>query len=440
MIFPHIYKLKQPTYSYSHDDSSTHSDKLRGLLRYSPLNVARTQNPHCLFVYTEEDRDHANQLYLALRNGIARFPGCKQLTGITLERDTVEAVKVPRTDDREQADAFFDAIQARLRSGYENPDFAFVLYSKRPNPYVKDPYIAAKVALTEHGVPSQYVSWELLDSRQQFQYAISNLALSFFVKLGGVPWSVSLKRKSPTLVLGIGRANVQNVQSKAHLRLIGYAVCTLSNGLYLDTSFFPPANDYDQFLVNLRDGLREVLDKMLTEHQTVERVTIHISQLERYDTVKLIRNTLSEYERTEQLSVPFELVRLTEDSDFSVLDLSDPGYVSEEGTVVAVGGSHALIVTEGRRERAVWRGRKPVTLELRREYCSPRTLSMRDTVEDAFRLSSVNWRGFNAVTQPVSLQYAKLLAQQVEKMSRFNPQIGALIQQHTNFSTIPWFV
>jgi len=440
MAFPYVYKLGQPAYSYSSDGKRVHRDKLRGLLRYAPLRQPRTRKPHCLFVYTNDDRDHANQLYLGLRNGMANFPGCKRLTGVALERDSVEAVKVPRTGDDEQAKAFSETIRARLAQDSDKPDFAFVLHSRQPNPLVQDPYIAAKVALSESGVPSQYVSWELLNSRQQFQYALSNIALSLFVKLGGVPWSVAVRRKYPTLVLGIGKAEIRDSQSRSPLRLIGYAVCTLSNGLYVDTSFFPPARDYEQFHVNLETGLKEVMDRMLSEYERVEKITIHVSQMERFDTIQVIRQTLSAYEKDRQISVPFELVRLTEDSDFSVLDLSNPGHVSEEGTVVALGQDHALIVTEGRREKAVWRGRKPVTLELRREYRSLPNMGIRDTIEDAFRLSSVNWRGFNAVTQPVSLLYARLLAQQVEKMSSLSPNIGNEIQQHESFNSVPWFI
>jgi hypothetical protein len=440
MNFPYIYRLRRPLYSYSEDGEDTHPDKHRGLLRYTPFQAARTTAPKCLFVFMQGDREHANQLYLSLRNGLARFPGCKQLTGISLEVDNVEAVKVPEESERDQARAFFDAIENRLTNNTEKPDFAFVLYSRQPKPRVQDPYHSAKAALTKHGVPSQYVSWELLNSSNQFRYAISNIALSFFVKLGGVPWSISLDRKAPTLVFGIGRAETEDPASRTRHRLVGYAICTLSNGIFLDTSFFPPAETYQQFLTHLEQGLREVLDKMLGKHKGVDKVTIHITRLERRETVAVVRKTIRSYERTSQIPIPFELVRLTADSDFSVFDLSHPGYVSEEGTIVALGQDHALIVTEGRREKAVWRGRKPVTLEMHREYYSSPSLQIRDTIEDAFYLSSVNWRGFNVITQPISLQYAKLLAQQVAKMSHVEPNICSYIQEHEEFNAVPWFI
>jgi hypothetical protein len=440
MSFPYVYRLRRPLYSYSEDGENTDPDKLRGLLRYTPFREAKTKEPSCLFVFMQKDRDHANNLYLTLRNGIARFPGCKQLTGISLERDNVEAVRVPEKSEKDQAQAFFDSIEDRLTSRAEKPDFAFVLHSRQPKPYLQDPYDWAKAALTKHSIPSQYVSWELLDSPNQFRYAISNIALSFFVKLGGVPWSISLEKKAPTLVVGIGRAETEDPTSRTRRRLTGYAICILSNGLYLDTSFFPPAETHNQFLIHLVQGLREALNKLLDSHKDVEKVTIHVSRFERRETIQAVKRVIWEYEQTQQIPIPFEVVRLTEDSSFSVFDLSHPGYVSEEGTIVALGRSHALIVTEGRREKAVWRGRKPVTLEIHREYCSSPSLQIRDTIEDAFHLSSVNWRGFNVITQPISLQYAKLLAQQVAKMSHVEPDICSHIQEHEGFNAIPWFI
>jgi argonaute-like protein len=438
-MFPHSYRLRRPRYCYSEAGDRTHEDKLRGLLTHAPLRPARVTEPRCLFVFLDEDRDHANQLYLALRNGIAQFPGCKRLTGISLERDRVESLRIDGGDGNDLPKRFADAIGHRLASASALPDLALVIYTKQPDPD-KDPYPAAKAILTRFGVPSQYISWELLDAEQQFRYAVSNLALNIFVKLGGVPWSVSLKRERPTLVLGIGRAVTKDPTTQATRRRIGFATCVLSNGVYLNTSFFPPADTHHDFLVTLRSGLAEALEQQGSELGRAERLTIHVSQFEKRDVIRVVRETVTEHESVKGLVLPFEIVRLSDKSDFAVFDTSDEGYIAEEGTVVALGQAHALLVTEGRREKAVWRGRKPVTLEIHREESSMPGLSMRDTIEDAFALSSVNWRGFNAVTQPVTLQYAQLLAHQIEKMARSEPDIASILQGQKGLNTVPWFV
>jgi hypothetical protein len=242
------------------------------------------------------------------------------------------------------------------------------------------------------------------------------------------------------LVLGIGRAETEDPNSKTRRQLIGFATCVLSNGIFLNTSFFPPANTNKQFLSHIEQGLSNMLDNILTEHPNVARVTVHVSRFESHETISILADTIRCYEQRSKFPIPFELVRLTQDSDFSVYDLSHPGYVSEEGTIVALGQDHALIVTEGRREKAVWRGRKPVTLEMHREYFSSPSLQLKDTIEDAFYLSSVNWRGFNVITQPITLQYSRLLIQQVAKMSRVIPDICTYIKNNDEFSSVPWFI
>lgn len=440
MNFPFKYKLKRPLYKYSEAGDQLNQDKLRGLLQNSPLKEARSNVPDCIFVFTEDDRDHANQLYIALKNGIASFPGCKKLAGVNLTQDTVEAIRVPKVKEEDQAKVFYDTIENHLEKRRKAPDFAFTLYSKQPPPAFQDPYQTIKVALTKRGIPSQYVSWELLDSPNQFRYAISNIALSFFVKLGGVPWSISLTRHYPTLVFGIGSVETHDPNSDSRRRWTGFAICVLSDGLFQDASFFAPSISYSKFLRNLKEGLQDTLTRTLEKFESIEKLTIHVSRFERIETVNVIRNTIKNFDKSSDETIPFEIIRITEDSDFTVYDYSHPGYVSEEGTIVALGQNHALIVTEGRREKAVWRGRKPVTLELHRHFSSHPSLNLRDSIEDAFSLSSVNWRGFNVITQPISLQYAKLLTEQVAKMAHVEPNICAFIQKHHVFNSVPWFI
>ena len=70
MQFPSVRQIRRPVYVFSEDGVNTHVDKFRGLLRYAPLRAASIRDPSYLFIFGEGDRDSANQLYFALRNGI----------------------------------------------------------------------------------------------------------------------------------------------------------------------------------------------------------------------------------------------------------------------------------------------------------------------------------------------------------------------------------
>ncbi len=95
MNFPFTQVLSRPTYVFSEDTSKTHADKFRGILRHKPPRPVTLQEPQCLFVFDEADRDDANRLYLALHNGIGSFPSIRQFVGITVTRKKLDALRIP---------------------------------------------------------------------------------------------------------------------------------------------------------------------------------------------------------------------------------------------------------------------------------------------------------------------------------------------------------
>ena len=91
-------------------------------------------------------------------------------------------------------------------------------------------------------LPSQMVTKQLLRMESQFRYAIPNIALSTLAKLGGVPWLV--KRTSE--LTGSGDRG-RHHRRYGHVRqdpprLLGYAICMLSTGPFLDLDFFGVAS------------------------------------------------------------------------------------------------------------------------------------------------------------------------------------------------------
>lgn len=437
MTYPIVLSFERPLYSYSADGTKFFPDKLRGLLRHGPYREAKTTRPSIAFAFVDSDRDYANRLYLSLRNGIRTFPGSERLVRISITRENIHRIPVPAVSPERQARAFHDAICGYL-DAHGRPDFGFILHTKYPQAGTEDPYDWAKAAFTKYGVPTQVVTRELLQSDQQFAFATTNIALAMLVKLGGIPWTLSIRRDAPTLVIGIGRADTRDASDPSGRWLLGYATCVLSSGLYVKTTFFTPACTERDFLVSLEDGLRDVLSGFCRQSE-LARLTVHVSHFLGHDVYQTIQRTVRSLARAEPV-MPIEVVHVNTDSDFTVLDMADPGYVSPEGTCVVLAPEHFLVVTEGRVEKAVWRGRKPVTLELRRNYKSVSSLSMKETAEDAFWLSGINWRGTNAVSRPISIQYAQLIAQSIVKMAKAVPNIATYIRRQSEMVSAPWFI
>jgi Piwi domain len=441
MIYPASQVLSRPSYVFSDDGKNTHTDKFRGILRYKPLHLPRITEPRCLFIFDEADRDEANRLYLAFHKGIGSFPGMRQFIGVTVGRDKLlDALRLPSNTFHGAGKKLYDVVTKFLNDSIQKPDFVYIIGEQRWKYQHPSPYSAIKAALIPFGLPSQMVSKDLLRVENQWQYAVPNVALASLVKLGGIPWLIQRPDSNPAMVLGIGTTLIPETSTSPKKRFLGFAFCMLSNGLFLDLSFIGAAATYDEFLPSLRLGLRETLVRLGTDGRKVSRLTVHVSHFERWKTIQTINEVLDESRGNSQLSIPFEVLRLTHDSPFMVIDPQHPGYVSTEGTVVHLGDNHALIVTEGRQEQAKWRNRKPVTLEVHREHAYPDTMSFEESLNDTFKLCFVNWRAFSTMSVPVSLAYAKMLSDRIAELSLIQPNIVEQLQQQLPLSKSLWFL
>ncbi|MBI2806084.1 MAG: hypothetical protein HYX68_13975 [Planctomycetes bacterium] len=441
MRFPSVRQIRRPVYVFSEDGKQTHVDKFRGILKHSPLKPAKTPDPHYLFIFCQDDRDYANSLYTALRSGMASFPGSHQFVGLSISKDQLEPCRLPTTCFQPGNEKqLYSSVYAHLEKSQKKADFAYIIGSSNWKYHRPSPYGAIKAALLQHGVPSQMVTRQLLQAGSQFRFAIPNIALSALAKLGGVPWLIQRSTEPPALVIGIGTTTVRNPTGQTKERYLGYAICMLSNGLFLDLSFFGASTSHNEFLPKLTEGLGSTLDRLEKAQSKVSRISLHVSQFERYDTISAIANLLGKRKQAQPSPVPFELLRLSHDSSFTVMDFDDPGFVAEEGSVVDLAPRHSLVVMEGRQEKAAWRGRKPVTLEVHREYVSNPSLSFPDSLRDVFHLGFVNWRGFGTKTKPATLAYAKLLSERVADMAAVVPSIIDSIETNVSFGSSLWFL
>jgi hypothetical protein len=426
-------------YVFSKDGASTHVDKFRGLLRYSPFQPAKNADPSYLFIFNQNDRAFANQLFFALSNGIASFPGSRQFVGVSIAKDRLEPLRLAPNLYRAQREReLYEAVCSHLDKSTSKPGFAYIIGDQNWRFHRPTPYGAIKAALLRSGVPSQMVTKQLLQAESQFRYAIPNIALSVLAKLGGVPWLVRRTGEPPALVIGVGTTLVTAPEGKARNRVLGYAICMLSTGLFLDLDFYGVASSHEEFLPTLTEGLSSTLDRLQKANTQISKVSLHVSHFERYETIAAL-TALLDKRKTAQ-PTPFEVLRLSHDSSFMVMDTDDVGYVAEEGTVVLLAQRHSLIVMEGRHEKAPWRGRKPVTLEVHREYASNPSLALGDSLQDVFHLGFVNWRGFGTKTKPATLAYAKLLSDRVADITAVAPEVAEALRCDESLGKSLWFL
>jgi hypothetical protein len=126
------------------------------------------------------------------------------------------------------------------------------------------------------------VTKQLLQAESQFRYAIPNIALSVLAKLGGVPWLVKRSGEVPALVIGVGTTAITDTHGRPHHRLLGYAICMLSTGLFLDLDFLGVASTNEEFVPSLTAGLNATLDRLQEAHKRISRVSLHVAHFERH--------------------------------------------------------------------------------------------------------------------------------------------------------------
>jgi hypothetical protein len=182
------WRLERSGFRFSPSNSrAVHNDRMRGMITFGPYR-ALNQPPTLAFVFPDGSRDAANQLYLGLRNGVGPFPGIQNLFRVKLERDQVRAVTgfpLPnRHNHRDAARRYRDAIQTWIQTENFVPDIFINLHPRSMGWEEDSPYAATKAVLLKDGLLSQNVTFDLLSSSNQFQWAVANIALGIFVKLG----------------------------------------------------------------------------------------------------------------------------------------------------------------------------------------------------------------------------------------------------------------
>lgn len=440
-FYPHYYQIERPTFLYDDHGLKSHLDRLRGLLTHQPLKPSNHQKPRCLFVFREDDRELANTLYLALRNGEKAFPGCSKLVGIHLEKNQVSSVRIPVTHGGNEGAVYLHHIKNFLENNPPAPELVILIHDKGDED--DHPYLPCKAYLASKGIPSQHITRELMKNQTTFKWAIANIALAILVKLGGIPWKVQISRNAPSYIIGVGRKEVPTKNpSKPDERttFYGFTTSILSDGLFQDVRFLDPTSTEHDYYNALKLGVISAIEGALEKGENPAHLTIHVTQQSGRRAVETVRSAINQFKMKMSLAPSFEIVRISDSSDFEVYNPSFDDNVPAEGTVVGISPKRALLLTEGRGEKETWRGRVPIVLDVTREYFDSTARSFDETLEEIFHLSAVNWRGFNAVSTPTSIYYSKLISNLIGHIHALDPKLLSDLKKAVELNSIPWFI
>lgn len=406
----------------------------QGLRAYGAYSVqGLEQAPRLLLAYPSSMHQEAEPFGNKLLTGSGNYPGFTRLFGMPPEREPqVEQLRLPsgpESHDMRRLRLQLDNWAAQQRD--REPDLAIVIVPHTDRWETDTPYYIAKEFFAARGTPSQMVTQELLHDTGRLGWSLANIALASFAKLGGIPWVVDARGQDSDLVVGVGRADVQDGDG-GRRRTFGYAVAFVANGAYRAMSSFPPAADEGDYERQLTTAIAAALCENRPSDLAPDRVIIHLSKRTGEREVRAAQAALREA-GMEQL--PVALLRIDDSSLFEFLDGSQPTYAPPKGLTLRLSERRALVQVET--VSNLGPARRPLLVEL-----DPRSTVGPDAfgglVLQVYRLGHANWRGFNARSKPVTLLYGERLAELVGYMNQRGVWDPATMR--AELRSRPWFL
>lgn len=403
------------------------SNTFAGVKAHGPLKAA-PEDAKCYFVYRESDRDLARYLYRALSGDVFKtFPGMEAMFGIRMDRQRVGGIT---TDgfDAFALDRVCRSILADAGSRHAVP-IVLVPFSNTGEEADNRAYHVAKHTFLRHGLASQFVSLDRLSSSAKLQWSVSNIALQLFAKLGGQPWKV-VPERDRSLIIGLGQAH--RIRHGRIERYLAYSILTDSSGLFEDLRVLGESPDEQLYVNQLRSNFETVLR---TYADRYDRFVIHASFAIKKRELKALEHVLSR--EVPASGKQFVVLKFTSSDRFFGYSPTSNSLIPYESTILQLSKTEFLVWFEGllrTNPKVVKRIERPLHVRFwyPQEGLTPET--MRAYLQDAVNLAGANWRGFNGKSLPVSVYYAKRVADYYKEFDELGLErlgLGALP---------PWFL
>lgn len=420
--------LDTKTYLFAGERSSR--SQFMGVKEHGPLAPA-PEGAQLYFLYREQDRGLSQDLYRALTGESFRtFPGFEEMFRFPIGRSNVTGMAIAGFTPGDLT-AAADAVRQHANGRPAVPVVITPFSSHDEDEVKKEPYWYLKHAFLSRGLPSQVVSLDLLKNSLSFKWAVSNVGLGIFAKLGATPWKVK-PRTERCLIVGIGQAHCRHESGRID-KYLAYAVLTDSSGVYAEMRILGESSEEDAYLNQLRATLRATLTEYAPRFSSF---VIHATFKIRRRELDAVRQVLGESETPEREG-RLVAMKFNDDSKFFGYATAHNSRVPFESSFVQLDNNDYLVWFEGLQYHSPnvrKRYARPVHVSFEYPRGGIPDVRKRDYLQDAINLSGANWRGFNAKSLPVSTYYAKLIARHIVHFQ-------ALGLPDVNFTHMPpWFL
>lgn len=282
-----------------------------------------------------------------------------------------------------------------------NCDLVFVIVAQQN----QKAYRECKSILLSNGIPCQFVTAAKLQDSPQRPWTLGNIALATYAKIGGTPWVVADSVDRRELVMGVSRA-----QDETKEYVVGFVTLFNQDGDFLLLHSKAPVVSWDEYVKGLEGLVVDAYQEYESNFGIPQSLIVHFHKRPGGREIEAIDNALEHLRHT----IPYALIHLNEFSLFRLFDTAHNSYVPQAGLQINLSLRRALLLLDGRENDKRNRMGVPNVWDISMDKRS--TLSVNEfprLVSQIHRFAKVNWRGFNAKSIPVTINYSKLICDQV---------------------------
>jgi len=405
------------------DDQESNSQFL-GLKEFGPLG--KVEEPiKVLFIFAKGHKDFARDLYRALKGETYKniFPGMEQMFRLPFSKENVKGIEVSHISSTE-----VEKMLEEECADEESLVFPIVLVRSRGE---SDLYYSIKESTVRRNIACQNVTVDLFRIGDSFKWAIGNIGVQIFAKMGGIPWKVKPSNEK-CLIVGIGQAHRRDASGKIK-KYFSYSVLTDSSGLFKDIKVLSSSDDREKHLEQLEHRLLEVISERTTEFDKFVIHTPFKLKLIELDRIKAAIEKIASQEEAKE----FVVIKVNTENKFFAYYFGVNSLVPYESTYVKLAPKQYLVWFEGLQYGKASVSKAcagPTHIQFYYESKELSEKERRSYLQDIMNLSGANWRGFNAKARPVSIFYCELLA-------RFVREFEARGKEDVNIENFkPWFL
>jgi len=334
------------------------------------------------------------------------FSGMEKMFRMSIGRNNVTGIEVAGFDAQSIQSAC-DTLRAQHPKEHILP-IALVPYSKHTSEQMTADYFRSKHAFLQQRFASQFIDrLKTMGDKNALKWSISNIGLATFAKMGGTPWKIKPSTRN-CLIVGIGQAHVIN-DDKVD-KYVAYSVLTDSSGTYETIRVLANTKDKAAYLENLKSNLKKVL---LSHQNTYSSFVLHVTFSLKREEIEAIKNLLTELKKESNVNGEFVVIKFNDHNDYFGFSTQHNSRVPFEGTVTPLSKKEFVMWFSGvsaADSKAPKKPERPVHLKVLYPESPLPLEDLQRLMQDAINIAGANWRGFNAKSMPISVYYAKLIA------------------------------